>query len=91
MIIFSVCCIAESMKFGPEHWERQLRELESAFRYTPTTCFETFPFPHPTDGQRAAIAQAAAEVEPPARKLAQPHRRQRATRPSTQPNCAAAP
>ena len=49
-----------------EVWARalgtQLRELESAFRYTPTTCFETFPFPHPTDGQRAAIAQAAAEL-----------------------------
>ena len=23
----------------------QLREKESGFRYTPTTCFETFPFP----------------------------------------------
>ena len=40
----------------------QLREAESGFRYTPTTCFETFPFPHPTDEQRAAIAAAAAEL-----------------------------
>ena len=27
----------------------QLREKESGFRYTPTTCFETFPFPFPND------------------------------------------
>jgi hypothetical protein len=27
----------------------QLREKESGFRYTPTTCFETFPFPFPED------------------------------------------
>ena len=34
-----------------EHWTRvqgtQLREAESGFRYTPTTCFETFPLPWP--------------------------------------------
>ena len=49
-----------------EVWARalgtQLREAESAFRYTPTTCFETFPFPQPTDEQRAAIAAAAVEL-----------------------------
>jgi hypothetical protein len=27
----------------------QLREKESGFRYTPSTCFETFPFPFPND------------------------------------------
>jgi type II restriction/modification system DNA methylase subunit YeeA len=27
----------------------QLREKESGDRYTPTTCFETFPFPQPTE------------------------------------------
>ncbi|MEI6279252.1 MAG: DNA methyltransferase [Verrucomicrobiae bacterium] len=27
----------------------QLREKESGFRYTPTSCFETFPFPYPDD------------------------------------------
>ena len=32
-------------------------------RYTPTTCFETFPFPHPSDAQRAAIAAAAAMLD----------------------------
>ena len=37
-------------------------QLESRPRYTPTTCFETFPFPEPTDEQRAAIAAAAAEL-----------------------------
>jgi hypothetical protein len=36
-----------------------LRERESGFRYTPTTCFETFPFPEPTDAQREAVAAAA--------------------------------
>jgi hypothetical protein len=36
---------------------------ESGFRYTPTTCFETFPFPEPTDDQRAAIAAAAKELD----------------------------
>lgn len=46
-----------------ELWARglgtQLREVESGFRYTPTTTFETFPFPNPTDAQRDAIADAA--------------------------------
>jgi hypothetical protein len=40
-----------------EVWARaqgtQLREKESGFRYTPTTCFETFPFP-PTPSLRRA-------------------------------------
>ena len=35
-------------------------QLESRPRYTPTTCFETFPFPQPNNAQRAAIAAAAA-------------------------------
>jgi hypothetical protein len=46
-----------------ELWARgtgtQLREVESGFRYTPTTTFETFPFPRPTDEQRDAIGEAA--------------------------------
>jgi type II restriction/modification system DNA methylase subunit YeeA len=49
-----------------EVWARgtgtQLREAESGFRYTPTSCFETFPFPRPTPGQREAIAAAAKEL-----------------------------
>lgn len=31
--------------------------------YNPTTCFETFPFPEPTDAQREAIAAAAKELD----------------------------
>ncbi len=50
-----------------ETWARaqgtQVRERESGFRYTPTTCFETFPFPEPTDDQRASIADAAKELD----------------------------
>ena len=56
-----------------EWWARaqgtQLREVESGFRYTPTTCFETFPFPWPPgqepkdDPLVKAIAAAAAELD----------------------------
>lgn len=46
-----------------EVWARsqgtQLRERESGFRYTPTSCFETFAFPQPNEEQRAAISEAA--------------------------------
>ena len=46
-----------------EIWTRatgtQLREVESGFRYTPTTTFETFPFPHPTDEERERVGEAA--------------------------------
>ena len=52
-----------------EHWARrmgtQLREVESGFRYTPTTCFETFALPwspgtEPADGPLCVrIAEAA--------------------------------
>lgn len=46
-----------------EVWSRamgtQLRDRESGFRYTHTTCFETFPFPEPTADQRDAIADIA--------------------------------
>ena len=37
-------------------------QLETRPRYTPTTCFETFPFPQPTGEQRAAIADAARKL-----------------------------
>ena len=40
----------------------QLREKESGFRYTPSTCFETFPMPKPTPAQEQAIADAAREL-----------------------------
>jgi type II restriction/modification system DNA methylase subunit YeeA len=55
-----------------ELWARrtgtQLREAESGFRYTPTTTFETFPFPWPPgrepqdDARVQAIAQAARDL-----------------------------
>jgi len=60
-----------------EVWARrmgtQLREAESGFRYTPTTCFETFPLPwtpgeEPREGEEGrdlleAIACAARELD----------------------------
>jgi type II restriction/modification system DNA methylase subunit YeeA len=49
-----------------EVWARstgtQLREAESGFRYTPTTCFETFPFPNGTQNDQWAISLAAKDL-----------------------------
>ena len=46
-----------------EAWSLNMgTQLETRPRYTPTTCFETFPFPEPTDAQRGAIAAAAARL-----------------------------
>jgi hypothetical protein len=41
----------------------QVRERESGFRYTPTTCFETFPFPQSNAEREAPIARAASELD----------------------------
>jgi hypothetical protein len=41
---------------------KQGTRLETRPRYTPTTCFETFPFPRPTPPQGVAIAAAAKEL-----------------------------
>jgi type II restriction/modification system DNA methylase subunit YeeA len=41
----------------------QLREKESGFRYTPTSCFETFPFPVSSHQQETPIADAAKELD----------------------------
>lgn len=38
-------------------------QLETRPRYTPTTTFETFPFPRQTDAQRDAIAEAARDLD----------------------------
>lgn len=50
-----------------ELWARgmgtQLREVESGFRYTPTTTFETFPFPTPNDSEREAIGTLARRLD----------------------------
>jgi len=70
---------ANDYSFGVLHcrihevWARaqgtQLRERESGFRYTPTTCLETFPFPWPPgqepsrDQRVQAIANAARELD----------------------------
>jgi hypothetical protein len=49
-----------------EVWARrqgtQLRERKSGFRYTPTTCFDTFPFPHLNSSSTDAIGKAADEL-----------------------------
>ncbi len=46
-----------------EQWALKLgTRLETRPRYTPTTCFETFPFPAATAEQQAAIASAAKEL-----------------------------
>ena len=59
---FGILC-----SFPHELWARQvgsqLRESESGGTYTPTTCFETFPFPEPTGEQREAVAAAARELD----------------------------
>jgi len=64
---------SDDLDFGVLHsrvhevWARaqgtQVRERESGFRYTPTTCCETFPIPEPTDAQRTAIGSAAVHLE----------------------------
>jgi type II restriction/modification system DNA methylase subunit YeeA len=50
-----------------ELWARgmgtQLREVESGFRYTPSTTFETFPFPDAEEDRRSVIAEAAAKLD----------------------------
>jgi type II restriction/modification system DNA methylase subunit YeeA len=50
-----------------ELWARgmgtQLREVESGFRYTPTTTFETFPMPAPTTEQTERISAAAHRLD----------------------------
>jgi len=42
---------------------RQGTQLETRPRYTPTSCFETFPLPEPSKDQEAAIAEAARELD----------------------------
>lgn len=49
-----------------ELWARatgtQLREAESGFRYTPSTTFETFPFPKGEQAQQHAVSEAASKL-----------------------------
>ncbi len=72
------------MPLDHETWARsqgfQVREVESGFRYTPDSCFDTYPFlwrpgSEPSDANSPvvrAIADAARETRPPPRRLAQP-------------------
>ena len=46
-----------------EVWALNLgTRLETRPRYTPTTCFETFPFPEPNEQQKIDISAAAKEL-----------------------------
>jgi hypothetical protein len=51
------------MRCGHAAWARSSAKSSRASATRPTTCFETFPFPRPTSEQRAAIAQAAQELD----------------------------
>jgi hypothetical protein len=47
-----------------EVWSLRMgTSLEDRPRYTPTTTFETFPFPRPTDDQREEIGLAAKDLD----------------------------
>ncbi len=47
-----------------ELWSLRMgTSLEDRPRYTPTTCFETFPFPEPDETQRAEISTAAERLD----------------------------
>ena len=66
LIVFARC---EDVVFGILHsrvhevWAlRQGTQLETRPRYTPTSCFETFPLPEPNKAHAAAIAEAAREL-----------------------------
>ena len=50
----------------------QLREKESAETYIISECFEKFPFPSPTESQRAAVAAAARQLEEQRRNVCRP-------------------
>jgi type II restriction/modification system DNA methylase subunit YeeA len=67
LIVFARC---EDLVFGILHsrahevWAlRQGTQLETRPRYTPASCFETFPLPESSGHQAAAIAAAARELD----------------------------
>ena len=71
-----------------ELWSlQQGTQLEARPRYTPTSTFETFPFPEPTPDQKAEVADAAQYLEslrqgwlnPPVEAIGQPQRLKRRT------------
>ncbi len=75
---------ADAYTFGVLHsrvhelWARgtgtQLREVESGFRYTPTTTFETFPFPRPTGRATRGDRRNRTPARRAPRRLAEPAR-----------------
>ena len=76
----AVIARGDDFAFGVLHsrfhdlWSRrlgtQLREAESGFRYTPTTCFETFPFPWPPGKEPAGDARVERIAEAARRLVA---------------------
>ncbi len=63
---FSASCTPRVHEVWARAQGTQLRERESGFRYTPTSCFETFPLPEcvwKSDVRTDAIAAAAAELD----------------------------
>jgi hypothetical protein len=54
---------AQADRHPAAHIRRAVRQPKHQPRYTPTTCFETFPFPKPTAAQREAVAAAAKELD----------------------------
>lgn len=61
----------------------QLREKESGFRYTPTTCFETFPFPVANEEQKDVIGVVAKELNGLRKATERPHPNETLQRAST--------
>ena len=55
--------VALALSTGALAQGTQLREKESGFRYTPSTCFETFPMPHAITTHEKAIADAAKKLD----------------------------
>lgn len=62
--------LSDDYSFGVLHsrahelWALRMgTSLEDRPRYTPTTCFETFPFPEPTGEQRAEISEVARRLD----------------------------
>jgi hypothetical protein len=53
-----------------EHWARMLgSSMKTDLRYTPSRCFETFPFPRPTAAQQAALLQTGEALHTERHKL----------------------
>ena len=67
-------CTLASMNSGRVGWERNLGS-RIPLRYTPTTCFETFPFPRTHRRPASRHRRSRRTSERTSRRLAQPTRR----------------